>query len=70
MTKKASTTKPPTKSTHGGKRPGAGRKLIAGEHKKKEGIKVYPSDKSNIINKHGSLQKGVDWLAEQCKPLI
>lgn len=54
----------------GGKRPGAGRKLILGEHKKKEGVKVYPADKANIVRVHGSLQKGIDWLAEQCKPGI
>lgn len=52
--------KPVAKRSYGPRKP-------HGEAKRQAGIRIYPSDLAKIVRVHGSLQQGVDYLANQIK---
>jgi hypothetical protein len=55
----------PRKLGSGGKRPGTGQPK-KDNPKKTVTIRLRDDQKKSIITTHGSLQKGIDWLANQC----
>lgn len=46
-------------NNHGGKRPGSGRKKKKGEKKEKYSVSLLPSEKKQIVKKHGTLTKAI-----------
>lgn len=52
-----------TKSTHGGERPGAGRKKKPEKEKKNSyGVYLTEAQKKKLVKKHGSLTKALESL--------